>query len=165
MLRHILIALTTLLSTACTTNTASPPSVMASPIGTPTHTWVSLELAPQLDAVISSDTITQQVLKALEPHAQTVVGSGSPTSAEVPAGCSDVSCFTHLRETMSIHHVVSIIITSHQPAWEISVALHDLAYGKTRVRLNEHVRGDARAIQDKLGSMVESAYSSIAADH
>ena len=165
MLRHILIALTALLTAACTTHTPAAPSAAISPIGTPTHTWVSLELAPQLDAVISSDTITQHVLQALQPHAQTVVGAGSPLSAQVRAGCNEVSCFTHLRDTMSIHHVVSIIITSHQPAWEISLALHDVAYGKTRAQLNKHVRGDAEAIQNELARMVELAYGSITAGH
>ena len=157
MVKPALILLAMLIPAGC----ATPSHVVATPtteLGTPTHTWVSFDFASELRTVAAPEILSRHILTSLVPHTDTIVGS-SHRDSQTPVGCNAPACFSHLRETMSIHRVIAVIIEPYESSWQLTLGIHDLAYGKTLAVVSKRSDGQVSSLQSTLAHLIKSGFT------
>ena len=136
-----------------TTTAYSPPDIPMS-----AQTWVSIDIGPDVSPTLSSELLTRHVVELLSRYETQILGVGTPESSQPESGCKEPDCFGHLRNSMSVHRVVRVAVTTQQESWNTELQVLDLAYGKVLAAVSKTVTGDEEELLSTLDDMVDSAY-------
>ena len=158
MLRITPLVAALLCTTGCSGSGVATTVKLTQKLGTPTHTWVSFDFAPELYKLVQADALGYHVLKVLEPHVDGIVGSSSPGHQSTP-GCNEPACFKHLRETMSVHRVVAVVIQPQDSTWVVTVGIHDVAYDRRLAIVSKQSAGHAKSLRSTLTELISSGFA------